>query len=163
MVESTISNALLPACRIAPAPERDPVRLSSSDRRFALEGPKMTADERELQSRSLRREVNERIAELIEAFHTWTEDPLMTAFCECGSDDCLAPIELTLAEYQAVRAAPTRWVISSVHIDTRTDDSVIARRNGYALIEHAPHLLSPEAPPPRKEPTSPLTTNLSER
>ena len=124
---------------------------------------KMTAQERELQSRSLRREVNERVAELIEGFHdSPAGDQLMTVFCECGSEECLAPVEMTLGEYQAVRAGATRWVISSAHIDA-TADSVIARRNGYALIEHGADLLSRMAPPPRKEPTSPLTTNLSER
>jgi hypothetical protein len=123
----------------------------------------MTAEERELQSRSLRREVNERIAGLIEGFHDSTAgDPAMTVFCECGSEECMAPIETTLAEYQGVRAGPTRWVISSAHIDT-TADSIIARRNGYALIEHASDRLSRKAPPPRKEPTSPPTTSLSER
>ena len=123
----------------------------------------MTAEERELQSRSLRREVNERVAELIDGFHnSEAEDPVMTVFCECGSDECMARIETTLAEYQAVRAGPMRWVVSSTHIDT-TADSIIARRNGYALIEHASDRLSPKAPPPRKEPTSPLTTNLSGR
>jgi hypothetical protein len=74
----------------------------------------------------------------------------------------MARIETTPAEYRAVRAGPTRWVISSAHIDT-TADSIIARRNGYALIEHAPDRLSPKAPPLRKEPTWPLTTNLSAR
>ena len=122
----------------------------------------MTAEERERQSRSLRREVNERIAELIEGFHTKAEEPVMTVFCECGSDECMARIETTLAEYRAVRAGPMRWVVSSAHIDTSAD-SIIARRNGYALVEHAPDRLSPKAPSPRKEPTSPLTTNLSER
>src|SRR5512133_2859205 len=123
----------------------------------------MTAQERVLQSRGLRREVNERIAGLIEGLRDSTAgDQTMTVFCECGSEDCMAPIETTLAEYQAVRAGPTRWVISSAHIDT-TADSIIARRNGYALIEHASDRLSPKAPPPRKEPTSPLTTNLSGR
>jgi hypothetical protein len=123
----------------------------------------MTAEERELQSRGLRREINERIAELIEGFHeSEAGDPVMTVFCECGSNECMAPIGTTLAEYRAVRAGPTRWVISSAHIDTAAD-SIIARRNGYALVEHASDRLSPKAPPPRKEPTSPLTTNLSER
>jgi len=106
----------------------------------------MTAQERELQSRSLRREVNER----------------MTVFCECGSEGCMAPIEMTLTEYRAVRAAPTRWVISSSHIDTSAV-SIVARRNGYALIDRRSERLSREAPSPRKEPTSPLTTNSSER
>ena len=107
----------------------------------------MTAEERELQSRSLRREINERIAEVIEGFHdSQPGDPAMTVFCECGSEECMAPIETTLAEYQAVRASPTFWVISSAHIDT-TVDSVIARRNGYALIDHASHPLSRQAHP----------------
>ena len=137
--------------------------MSSSDDGFALEGPKVTAQERELPSRSLRREINERIAELIERFHdSEAGDPAMTAFCECGSDECMAPIAMTLGEYQAVRAGPTRWVISSAHIDTSAD-SIIARRNGYALIEHASELLSRKAPPPRKEPKWHLTTNYPER
>jgi hypothetical protein len=38
----------------------------------------MTAEERELQSRSLRREVNERVAELIEGFNAEAEEPVMT-------------------------------------------------------------------------------------
>ena len=123
----------------------------------------MTAEVRELQNRSLRREVNERIAELIDGFHaSEAGETAMTVFCECGSEECMAPIETTLAEYQAVRAGPTRWVISSAHIDMSAD-SIIARRNGYALIEHASDRLSPKAPPSRKEPTSPLTTNLSGR
>ena len=123
----------------------------------------MTAEERELQNRSLRREINERIAELIEGFHdSDAEEPVMTVFCECGSNECMAPIEMTLVEYQAVRAGPTRWVISGAHIDTSAD-SIVARRNGNALIEHGSDRLSPKAPLPRKEPTSPLTTNLSER
>lgn len=102
----------------------------------------MTAEDRELERRGLRREVNERIAALIEGFDTKAEEPVMTVFCECGSETCMAQIEMTLAEYQAVRAGPTRWVVSSTHIDT-TADSVIARRNGYAMIEHASDLLSP--------------------
>jgi hypothetical protein len=65
----------------------------------------MTAGVRELQSRSLRREVNERIAELIEGFHTEAEEPVMTVFCECGSDECMAPIEVTLAESGRPRGA----------------------------------------------------------
>jgi hypothetical protein len=122
----------------------------------------MTARERELQSRILRREVNERIAELIEVFDDKAEESVMTVFCECGSEECMTPIEMTLAEYRAVRAGATRWVISSAHIDTPAN-SIIARRNGYALIEQRSDRLSREAPSPRKEPTSPLTTNLSER
>ncbi len=123
----------------------------------------MRAHERELQNRILRREVNERIAGLMEGFHDAATGELpITVFCECGSETCMAPIETTLAEYRAVRAGPSRWVVSGAHIDAALD-SIIARRNGYALIDRAPEAPPGQAPPSRKEPTSPLTTNLSER
>ena len=99
---------------------------------------------------------------MIEAFDDRAEGPVMTVFCECRSEECMTPIEMTLAEYRAVRAGAPRWVISSAHIDTPRD-SIVARRNGYALIEQRSDRLSRKAPSPRKEPTSPLTTNLSER
>jgi hypothetical protein len=44
----------------------------------------MTAEERELRSRGLRREVNERIAELIEEFHGKAEESVMTVFASVG-------------------------------------------------------------------------------
>ena len=123
----------------------------------------MTAPERELRSRSIRRDVNERIAQLARGFpRDAADDPTMTVFCECGTEDCTAPIEMTVSEYQAVRLGPTRWVVSSAHIDA-TMDSIIARRNGYALIDHASERLSREAPTPRKEPISPRMTMSTER
>jgi hypothetical protein len=52
----------------------------------------MTAPERELQNRRLCREVNERVAELIEGFDdSKAEEAVMTVFCECGSDECMTP------------------------------------------------------------------------
>jgi hypothetical protein len=85
----------------------------------------------------------------------------MTVFCECGTDHCMVPIEMTLVEYQAVRVAPARWVMSSAQIDT-TIESVIARRNDYALIERVSDRPSGKAPSPRKEPASLQTKSFSE-
>jgi len=120
----------------------------------------MTAEE--MQSRSIRREVNERIAELIAGFHdSASGDPTMIVFCECEAEECMAPIEMTIAEFQAARVGPARWVMSSAHIDM-TKDSVIARRNGYALIERASDRPSGKALPRRKEPTSLQTKSFSE-
>ena len=118
----------------------------------------MTALERELRSRRLHREVNERVAELTKGFARGAaSDPPMIVFCECGRADCLTQLaEMKLSEYEAVRAGPDRWVVLSAHIDELAD-SILARRNGYALIHHAPGRLSTEAPLPRKESTS-LTT-----
>jgi hypothetical protein len=86
----------------------------------------------------------------------------MQAFCECGLERCLTPIEMTLSEYEAVRAGRVGGVASSVHIDELAD-SVIARRNEYALIHHAPARPSNEASTSGKEATSPPTAELSKR
>jgi hypothetical protein len=123
----------------------------------------VTALDRELRSRSLHREVNERLVELIKQFALdGALDSPMQAFCEGGLERCLTPIEMTLSEYEAVRAGPGRWVVSSAHINELAD-SVIARRNGYALIHHAPARPSNEASTSGKEATSPPTADLSQR
>lgn len=124
----------------------------------------MTGLQRELLSRRLHREVNKRIAELTERYALdGATDAPMIAVCECGSEDCMTPIEVMLSEYEAtVRAGPGRWAVSSAHIDELAD-SVVARRNGYALIHHAPARPSNEAPISGKEATWPPTAQLSER
>jgi hypothetical protein len=124
----------------------------------------VTPLEGELQSRTLHREVNERIAELTKEFALdGAVDPPIQVFCECGAGDCMTPIETMLSEYEAaVRAGPGRWVVPSRHIDELVD-SVIARRNGYALIHHAPARPKGDASDSGKEATSPPTANLSQR
>jgi hypothetical protein len=119
-----------------------------------------TALERELRNRRLRREVNERVAELTNEFGL--EDPPIIVFCECGREDCVTQLaEMKLTEYEAVQVVPGRWVVLSAHIDELAD-SVLARRDGFALIHRDPGRLSTEAPAPRKEPTSPPTADSSQ-
>jgi hypothetical protein len=108
----------------------------------------MSALEGHLRSRRLHREVNERIAALSESFALDGVDPPVQMVCECGSKACMATVDMNLSEYHAVRQGPGRWVVSSEHLD-RLDGSVLARRNGYALIR--------EVSTSRKEPTSPPT------
>lgn len=86
----------------------------------------------------------------------------MMVVCECGREECMTLVETRLSEYEAVRAGPARWVVVSAHIDQLTD-SILARRNGYALIHQASSRLSTEAPAPRKESTSPPTANSLQR
>jgi hypothetical protein len=119
-----------------------------------------TGLDRELRKRRLSREVNERVAELTKEFGL--DDPPMIVFCECGREDCLTQLaEMKLSEYEAVQAGPGRWVVLSAHIDELAD-SVLARRDGYALIHHDSGRLSTQAPPPRKEPISPPTADSSQ-
>jgi hypothetical protein len=111
----------------------------------------------------LRRDVNERVVTLTKEFARDVEnDPAMTVFCECGREDCLTQLpEMKLSEYEAVRAGPDRWVILNTHIDGLVD-SILLRRNGYALIHLDSGRLTPEAAAPGKESTSPPTADSSQ-
>lgn len=115
----------------------------------------------EWRHRTLLREVNERIFALTHEFAPSPDGddlPIMV-FCECGIDGCMTPIEMTVPEYEAVREAPGRWVVSSEHVASA--DSMLDHRNGYALIRDVPDRLSTEAEAPRKESTSPSTVTES--
>jgi hypothetical protein len=111
----------------------------------------------------LRRDVNQRVVELTKEFARVAEnDPALIVFCECGREDCVTQLaEMKLSEYEAVRAGPGRWVVLSAHIDEPTA-SILARRNGYALIHLDSGRLSPEAPTPSEESTSPPTADSSQ-
>ena len=130
-----VSNALRPACRIALAPERDPDRSPSSDSRFALEGPNMTAEERELQSRSVRREVNERVAEVATHYiEVETHAEMVKFTCECGRVDCADTIGMTIAEYEAIRAESTHFGVVPQHEQPEIE-TVIERHPSYFVVE----------------------------
>ena len=117
----------------------------------------MKSPESELPGRRLSREVNERISVLNRQFALDASGDLpVIVFCECGREDCMTPVEMTLSEYEAVRKGSDRWVVSSAHIGDAAD-SILARRNGYALVRDAPDRLSTEAEAPRKESSSPPT------
>ena len=112
-----------------------------------------TAPERELQGRWLRRDVNDRVAELARHFAVRAgSDAPLRLLCECGRDECMTYIEASMSEYEATQhAGPDRWIVLTAHADTRAD-AILARRNGYALVQRVSGRPS-EAPVPRKEST----------
>lgn len=65
------------------------------------------------------RDYNERIKPHNRAHH-WVDPPMPDWVCECASVECTAPVRLTLAEYEAIRAHPTRFLVAP------SDDHVIA-------------------------------------
>ena len=81
----------------------------------------------------LYREVNEKMADLNEAFEqvlslsgTWV--------CECADLTCIEPMELTLAEYEELRAHPNRFMVIPEHADDTTE-RVIEEHPNYVVIE----------------------------
>ena len=118
---------------------------------------------REQRKRSLYRELNERIVELYKelALDSYPNAPIGVV-CECGLAGCMRPIEIPFSEFEAIRAGPTRWVVSTAHIDELAG-SIIARRDGYAFLQHAPVRHPGHDFDFGKEAPSPRTADLSKR
>jgi hypothetical protein len=81
------------------------------------------------------REVNERVAEVATHFiEVETRADPVDFTCECGRADCAQPIPLTLAEYQSVRAWPTRFVVAPEHEQPEIE-TIVERYPAYVIVE----------------------------
>jgi len=78
------------------------------------------------------REVNERIKGLNEAFEPVL--PRADWVCECADGACAERIEMSLAEYEAIRAHPGRFPALSGH-ELAGSERVVARQPGYVVVE----------------------------
>jgi hypothetical protein len=56
-----------------------------------------------------------------------------TFICECGNETCLDPIELTVDEYESVRADGRRFAVAPGHEDA--DDAVRSRSASFTVVE----------------------------
>jgi hypothetical protein len=84
---------------------------------------------------ALFREVNERVAEVATHFievETHTEPVDFT--CECGRRDCAEQITMTLAEYESIRAEPTRFAVAPHHEQLEVE-TVLERHPTYFVVE----------------------------
>jgi hypothetical protein len=89
-----------------------------------------TREQRVAKNESLFREVNERIKDVNAGLDP---DGRHDFLCECGNDDCTAPIPMTHAEYEAVRGHPTRFAIVPGHEVAEIED-VVERYDAYAVV-----------------------------
>jgi hypothetical protein len=76
------------------------------------------------------RAVNEGIAEASERFESEQAEFL----CECGDDRCTHRLEVTLEEYERVRAHPTRFLVRRGHVIPEVEE-VVRRRRRYTVVE----------------------------
>jgi hypothetical protein len=90
-----------------------------------------TRQQRVAKNEALFREVNERIEE-INAVLEGAEDH--DFLCECGDDDCTAPIRMTLEEYEQVRAEPTHFAIVPGH-EARDVETVVSQNERFAIVD----------------------------
>lgn len=83
------------------------------------------------QNESLYREVNEAIQRGV-----WPgESREFVRFrCECAEASCTAAVEMTVGEYEAVRANPRRFLVRRGH-EVPGLEVVVARHPGYFVVE----------------------------
>ena len=78
------------------------------------------------------RAVNDRIREVNDP----GGDSVPVGFlCECGDIDCQGALDITVADYEAVRSEPGRFVLVAGHESHAHE--VLARMNGYVVVEGA--------------------------
>jgi len=89
---------------------------------------------RAAENQALFRAVNERIDELNRTFDQFT--PYGSWTCECASTDCIDRVQLTLAEYEEVRAEPTHFAVfpSEPHVFADVE-RVVGRNDRYWTVE----------------------------
>jgi hypothetical protein len=87
-------------------------------------------EERRARNEALFREVNERIEDAARAA------PIDVAqfLCECSNTSCDTVLEVPIAEYEAVRAIATRFIVAPGH-ESRDIEHVVERRAGYVVVE----------------------------
>ena len=79
---------------------------------------------------ALFREINERISEITDSQRERTAE----IFCECSVTSCNELIQVSLAEYEAVRARGNRFAVIAGHEEPAVE-RVVERNERFALVE----------------------------
>jgi hypothetical protein len=92
-------------------------------------------DARVAGNESLFREINERI-QASNASHVWVDPPYADWVCECAREECVVPVQLTVQEYEAVRADPIRFLVAPDEEHVSPDvEQVVSRHERYWVVE----------------------------
>jgi hypothetical protein len=84
-------------------------------------------------NQALRREVNERISSINNAFQI-DQPELMNVLCECIRPRCTAYIAMSVTEYELIRRFPTRFFVKAGH-EIAEDERIVDEADGYVVIE----------------------------
>jgi hypothetical protein len=90
----------------------------------------MPRDPRE-RNEALFREVNERIEDVSA---TLVGDKPMEFLCECDDKECVEKVSATRAEYEAIRAVATHFVVLPGHEDPRVEH-VVQKTERFLVVE----------------------------
>lgn len=92
-------------------------------------------DDRRRRNEQLFRQVNERLREIGESFSTVAEHADFV--CECADVGCAQRIDVTLAEYEGVRARPRHFLLLPGHEDPDLE-MVVERHPGWIVTRKPP-------------------------
>ena len=81
---------------------------------------------------SIFRQVNEQIESLNRDLGG--EPRAMTAICECANGDCTERLEISVTEYEKVRADARRYIVVAGH-EVPEFESIVERGEGYDVVE----------------------------
>jgi hypothetical protein len=84
-----------------------------------------------MENAPLFREVNDRIRELAER---WEKAEPPGFICECADAACTQVVNVSVAEYDAVRSAPGRFLLLRGH-EPASNADVVASVDGYLIVE----------------------------
>jgi hypothetical protein len=94
--------------------------------------------DRQARNEALIREVNERIDAIAEEEPVWDEGGLFDFICECGRQGgCHAVVQLTLTEYEEVRAQDDRFLVAPGH-ETDGLENITKRTDRYLIVDKLP-------------------------
>lgn len=84
---------------------------------------------------ALLRERNEALEAHNASVH-WVNPPVADWYCECAVVDCSVPVQLTIGEYERVRANPRWFVIApdERHLKPKVE-RVVERADRYWIVE----------------------------
>lgn len=94
--------------------------------------------ERQARNESLLREINERI-QVVKGRAEAPADELFEFLCECGREeiDSTVTVQLTMPEYEEVRAQNDRFAVYPGHENPELE-RVVKRNERYALVDKVP-------------------------
>jgi hypothetical protein len=91
-------------------------------------------EERLARNETLFRGVNEKVKEVRGEFEEREAGDLIEFICECGREGCVEQVPLTVAEYEAVRARPTRFLLKPGHWQSEVE-RVVEQNERFAVVE----------------------------
>jgi hypothetical protein len=91
--------------------------------------------ERRARNEAIFREVNERVEEVSSRLSALGDESALTGFvCECSREACAELVEITHAQYEAIRSDALRFLVRIGHEDL-TLDRVVERHPAFFIVE----------------------------